>query len=271
MNRHHFVAIIMFALLAYWFCLANRYAIFLYGHVDHVGDPPAQPFDALTTTRYVMAGFAAAGFGAAADLLRQRVRRSPASDANGGADWGITARTAMVLAVATLVMVGRANTPSLPPPLALSVAAAAGLGFAMAMWWLTTVGGVDGRLLWLIADGTAPAAVMLGWRVVELPERGVAKPVAVAAAAAVLIGAAGWRRLVRGARECVRSAPPPSTMRSLSAGACLVLLGFPMLHYVHTLAGFPYLYITAAQSVGGYHAITWLQAAFLAIALTTIG
>ncbi|MEO8085105.1 MAG: hypothetical protein ABI780_14900, partial [Ardenticatenales bacterium] len=270
LNRRHFVAIIMFALVVYWYCLANRYAIFLYGHVDHIGDPPAQPFDALTTTRYVMASFAAAGFGATGELLRNLIPRS-ASDVNRGAGWKAIAPTVIVLVVATFFVASRANTPSLPLPLALIVAAASGLGYCMAMWWLHTVGGDGSRLLWLIADGTAPAMVILGWRIVEVPERGVAKPIAMVAATAVLLGAVGCRRLVRGLRGRVRNAPLPSPMRSQMAGACLVLLGFPMLHYVHTFAGYPYMYITAAQNVGGYHVITWLQATVLAVALTTIG
>ena len=45
----------MLGLLYYWFAVADRYAVFLYGHLG------ATPFDAVTSSRYWMAGLVAAG------------------------------------------------------------------------------------------------------------------------------------------------------------------------------------------------------------------
>jgi|GEM_PF-6171342 len=259
----------MFVLLAYWFGLADRYSIFLYGHVDHIGDPPAQPFDALTRTRYVMASFAAAGFGASADVVRALASRSFASAVRPCGGWRAYALTALGLSVSTTALAHGVNAPTLPFGHALLVGAAAGIGFGLAIWWRDTVDGGTGRLAWLVADGAGPAIVLLGWRVVELPERGVAVSRATLAATAVVLGAAASIHLVGYVRVHAPDAPAGSLLRTLAAGTCVAVLGFPMLHHLHTLPAYPY--ITAAQNVGGYHLATWVQAALIAVIITATG
>ena len=54
------ISLFILALFYYWFGLANRHIIFLYGHTT-VGIPYAQPFDEMTASRYWMAGLVAAG------------------------------------------------------------------------------------------------------------------------------------------------------------------------------------------------------------------
>ena len=49
------VSAAILAFFYYWFAVADRYHIFLYKHLD------ATPFDAITTSRYVMAGLVADG------------------------------------------------------------------------------------------------------------------------------------------------------------------------------------------------------------------
>ena len=54
------ICLFVLGLFYYWFAVADRYAIFLYGHRTP-GIPLAQPFDAMTRSRYWMAGLVAAG------------------------------------------------------------------------------------------------------------------------------------------------------------------------------------------------------------------
>lgn len=54
------ISIVVLGLFYYWFGIADRYAVFLYGHTT-TNIPPAQPFDATTSNRYWMAGLVAAG------------------------------------------------------------------------------------------------------------------------------------------------------------------------------------------------------------------
>ena len=42
---------VVLGLFYYWFGVADRYRVFLYGHTTS-GIPPAQPFDAITASRY---------------------------------------------------------------------------------------------------------------------------------------------------------------------------------------------------------------------------
>ena len=54
------ISLFVLGLFYHWFAVADRYAIFLYGH-SAPGIPLAQPFDAMTRSRYWMAGLVAAG------------------------------------------------------------------------------------------------------------------------------------------------------------------------------------------------------------------
>ena len=54
------ISLCVLGLFIYWFAIADRYTIFLYGHTAP-GIPLAQPFDAMTRSRYWMAGLVAAG------------------------------------------------------------------------------------------------------------------------------------------------------------------------------------------------------------------
>ena len=54
------VSVLILGLFYYWFGVANRYDIFLYGHTTK-GIPITQPFDVLTSSRYWMAGLVGSG------------------------------------------------------------------------------------------------------------------------------------------------------------------------------------------------------------------
>ena len=54
------IALFVLGLFYYWFAIADRYAIFLYGHTA-TGIPLTQPFDEMTSSRYWMCGLVASG------------------------------------------------------------------------------------------------------------------------------------------------------------------------------------------------------------------
>ena len=54
------ISLFVLGLFYHWFAVADRYAIFLYGHSAR-GIPLAQSSDAMTRSRYWMAGLVAAG------------------------------------------------------------------------------------------------------------------------------------------------------------------------------------------------------------------
>ena len=53
-------ALFVLDILYHWFAVVDQYVIFLYGH-SAPGIPLAQPFDAMTRSRYWMAGLVASG------------------------------------------------------------------------------------------------------------------------------------------------------------------------------------------------------------------
>src|SRR3970282_98067 len=130
--------------------------------------PPAHPFDALTRSRYWMAGLVAAGLVlplyAALTGIGLRLRRSapPA--------WPrVWVLCAPPLAVGLPAITLTANTPTLPLPLALRAARTTLAGVAWAWWRARRVAERPGASLWLLADGAGLVPPLLALRALELP------------------------------------------------------------------------------------------------------
>ncbi len=238
-------------LFVYWFGLANRYHIFLYGHVAQ-GIPQAQPFDEMTSSRYWMAGLVASGavmilYSAANGLwghvsARRKQRFVPT------AWWRVWVLGAIPLSIGIPVITMTLNSPTLPPHLAVACVVATLLGLAVALLPGKWAAERPLDLMWLAADGVGLMPPLLLLRAVELPGRGlsigqgVAWRVAIGSclAGAVWLGGMSVLRLWR-QREM------PTAAALVLAGVGLSYLLMPLVHYL--LATPPaYRYITTASN-----------------------
>lgn len=299
------VSLAVLALFYYWFAVADRYAVFLYGHLG------ATPFDEITSGRYWMAGLVADGMVLAAYMtlnwLLGRLR----------ADYRPPAWTRVWLLAAPLLIVGipaitmTANQPALPLPLPLAATCTAVtlIGLALALMPGALAARRPLELAWLIADGVGLMPVLLLLRVVELPGRLSAVSVGMAAlvAAGSVMASVAWLWLMSvlrrrfGPRRSLHITPGkqgwdntqhpslvmpvasmllwqtllpaprlvPAAGALLAAGLTLSYLVMPLIHHLF-FAPPGYKYISASAN---FFASSWpLQAAvFLAAALLSVG
>ncbi len=170
------LSFLILGLFYYWFGIANRYVIFLYGHTA-TGISQAQPFDEMTASRYWVAGLVASAivlvlYVPVCWLQGQiaRWRQKPFVPSAWWQTWLLTAiPTGLGISIITMTM----NQPTLPPALATACIAATLFGLA-----ITSLAGnwairCPWELLWLIADGVGLMPVLLLLRVIELPGRGL--------------------------------------------------------------------------------------------------
>ena len=108
------VSVLILGLFYYWFGVANRYDIFLYGHTAK-GIPITQPFDVLTSSRYWMAGLVGSGivmvFYTAVHLLLARLRKQYRAPAW----WHVWVLCLPAVLVGVPVITMTVNSPTLPP------------------------------------------------------------------------------------------------------------------------------------------------------------
>ncbi len=174
------ISAFILGLFSFWYALADRYAVFLYGHVASPGDPQAQPFDEMTASRYWVCGlvacgavlvlYAAANWVLAQEAHRRRKRFVPS------AWWRVWVLSAIPLGIGIPAITMCVSAPTLPLGLAMACVVATWAGLAIALLpgrvvsldmptaWLWTLGSVLGGLLWL----TEMSLVRL-WRHREMP------------------------------------------------------------------------------------------------------
>lgn len=262
------VAVFVLALFYYWFGVADRHAVFLYAHTT-VNVPPAQPFDALTVSRYWMAGLVAAG----AVLVwyplglwaagRIAVWRGREFDPPAG--WRVWALCAPPLAVGIPAITLTVNAPTLPPDLAAACAAAALAGLAVAVLPGEWAARRPIDLAWLAADGLGLVPALTAVRAIELPGRGlsITAPVAWGAAIGGTVAGLAWLGIMSALRAW-RRRPGPGAGALLLAGLGISYLCLPLVHYlIATPPGFRY--ITAASNFFA------LEPAVQALALAVAG
>ncbi len=269
------ISLFILALFYYWFGLANRYIVFLYGHAA-TNIPTTQPFDALTSSRYPMAGLVAAGAvmalytGAHGLAGRVAARRGKTYAPPPWQRVWLLCIPFLAIGIPAITMT--VNAPTLPPGLAAATTGATLLGLAVALMPGRWAAGRPGSLLWLAADGLGLVPMLLLLRAVELPGRGLSVSPATAwlvAAATVVVGviwlaAMGFLRRRRGAGY-------PRARELFLAGVGLSYLLLPLLHYL--MAGPPgFRYISTANNFfatnPGLQAAVFLLAAGLAWAAT---
>jgi hypothetical protein len=270
----HAVPIFLFVLglFTYWFALADRYAIFLYGHLG------ATPFDELTSSRYWMSGLVASGavmvlytlanwlLGRIA-VLRRRGYRPPSW-------WRVWALSAPALAIGIPAITMTMNWPTLPASLAAACALAALAALALALFPGSWAARRPVELVWLAMDGMGLMPVLLLVHLVELPSRNPSVGVSTAYLAAVggLFASAVWLGIMTVLRAW-RRRPSPGAGAILVLGLCLSYLLMPLLH--HLLLTPPgYRYVTASSNFlafsVGVQLLVLSLAAILALGVTLL-
>ena len=259
------ISLFVLGLFYYWFAIADRYAVFLYGHLG------ATPFDQVTSSRYWMAGLVASGallviytavnwlLGRLA-ILRHQTCRPPAW-------WRVWLVCVAPLTVGIPLITTTFNWPTLPPSLALACTVATLLGLALALWPGSLAALHPGELTWLAFDGVGLVPGLLLLLAIEVPRTGGIISVGAAWSIAIgsTIGGLIWLLIMTGLRRWRRK-PVPSAGTLLAAGLCWSYLLLPLAH--HLLATPPgYRYITTASNFFAFNMGIQLLAWFVTVAL----
>ncbi len=268
------VAIVALVLIlyTYWFAQADRYVIFLYGH-SAPGIPLTEPFDAITSSRYWMAGLVAAGvvmlLYTGVNWIGGRVAARSGSSFGTPSWWRVWALSAPGLIAGILAITMTANTPVLPLPLAVASAATALAGLALALMPGRWAADRPDDLLWLMLDGMGLVPALLLLRAIELPGRGlsVSPTVVWFFAIGAVIGGALWLALLSVLRQW-GDRPSPGAVAIFLAGVGLSYTLMPLAHYL--TAGPPgFRYIT--NSTNFFAANPLLQLLAFAVAAGLAG
>ncbi|MFW6115941.1 MAG: hypothetical protein ACOC7Y_02645 [Chloroflexota bacterium] len=266
------VSAVVLGLFYRWFAVADRYAIFLYGHLG------ATPFDRITRSRYWMAGLVAVGIVMVGYVLanwavghmarlRKRTYAPPAW-------WRVWVICALALGVGIPLITMTVNEPMLPPGAgaACVVSTLAGLGFALIPGAVAAERPAD--LVWTTLYGLGLMPALLLIRALELPGQGVISPaIAWGAALGGTLAGAAWLALAAavGARRGGRS---PSAKAVFVSGLCLSYLLMPVVHHLlETPPG--YRYISASSNFFADHVglqlLALLVAGVLSVGVTRFG
>jgi hypothetical protein len=271
------IALLVLGLFYYWFAIADRYVIFLYGHTAP-GIPPAQPFDEMTSSRYWMCGLVASGLvmllNTAVEWALGRWAASRRQAYAPPAWWQVWVLCLLPLTIGIPLMTMTVNTPTLPPALAALGVAATLAGLALALWPGAWAAQRPRDLLWLTGDGVGLMPTLLLLRAIELPGRGlmVTVPLAVLAAVGGTLLGIGWLVVMTGLRAWRRQSLPKAC-EVWGAGLALSYLLLPVVH--HLLATPPaYRYISTASNFFafnvGLQVLVFVVAAGLAVGVTRL-
>jgi hypothetical protein len=163
------VVSLVLGLFYYWFAIANRYVIFLYGHLG------AGPFDASTSSRYWMAGLVSAGalfcayaFMGWCCMHLATVFYQPYSLPSWQHVWLLSASP---VAIGIWIITTRCNYPVLPLQLAGRCVITALGGRALALWLAEQVVLRTSETAWIILHGAGLMPILLLLRAIGLPSR----------------------------------------------------------------------------------------------------
>ncbi len=264
------VWLFILGLFYYWFAIADRYAIFLYGHLG------ATPFDEVTSGRYWMAGLVASGavmiMYTTANWSLGRIAALRHLNYRPPAWWQVWALCAPPLIVGITIITMTANWPTLPPlnAAACVIVTLSGLALALAPGSLAAQRPVD--LGWLVFDGLGLMPSLLLLRAIEIPGRGLGVSVGTAYLVALgsTIAGAIWLVIMTGLRTWRRKSSPGAGALFVT-GLGLSYLLMPLVH--HLLATPPeYRYISAASNFFAFNTevqlVVFFAAAALAIGIT---
>lgn len=267
------VSIVIFGLFYYWFGVANRYILFLYGHTAN-NISTTQPFDSHTASRHWMAGLVAAGIVlvlyTAASWLAGRIAARRGHSYEPPDWWRIWLLCVPLVGLGIPLMVMMVNTPTLPPSLAAACVVATLVGLAVALMPGRMAAERPDDLLWLAADGLGLVPPLLLLRVVELPGRGLSVSPAIVWTFAIGGTAVGfaWLVVMSLLRRWRRKATP-GVGALVAAGLGLSFLMTPLLHYL--VAGPPgYRYISNADNFLAHNLYLTLLSLVVTVGLAVV-
>ncbi|MBI5651062.1 MAG: hypothetical protein HZC40_11560 [Chloroflexi bacterium] len=236
------ITALVLVLIYKWFALDDRYAVFLYNHLN------ATPFDAVTTSRYWMAGLVASAIVMlgyiAANFLIARFKR----DYCAPTWWHVWLTCAVPLALAIPLIVMNVNTPTMPIEIALMLVAATLIGLVIALMPGSLAAHHPRQLAWIGLDGWGLIPVLSLLRAIELPGRGLSVRADVAYAFAIgsVVFGIVWLVALNGFRAR-RHIPSPRAWQVYGAGLGWCYIFLPLVHYlIATPAQFKY--ITSASN-----------------------
>jgi hypothetical protein len=265
------VCLFILGLFYYWFAIADRYAIFLYGHLG------ATPFDEVTSSRYWMSGLVASGAVMVAYTITNWLLGRVAALRHLGycppTWWHVWTLCVIPLAVGILCITMTVNWPTLSPANATPCAVVALIGLALALVPGSLAAQRPSELGWLILDGLGLMPSLLLLRAVELPSRGL---LTVGAAYLVAFGSvfAGvvWLGAMSGLHAW-RHRPWPGASKVFVAGLCLSYLLMPLVHHLFFTPP-KYRYISASSNFFahsmGVQLMVFFAAAILAVGVTRL-
>lgn len=237
------VSLFEIGLFYYWFGVADRYAVFLYGHYG------TGPFDGPTLSRYRMTGLVASG----AVLVLYGMANWFASRLAGvfyrryivPEWWRVWILCLLPLGIVLPVIMMTVNRPTMPLPVALTSTAVALGSLPLALIPGRLAAEDPGELVWLTLAGLGLTPSLLLLRAVELTNKMPPGRAIGIAVGGTLIGA-GWSLAVTWLHSRRRSNRWRLTNLLVSA-LCLAYLVGPLMHYLlFTPPG--YRYITVAEN-----------------------
>lgn len=266
------VTLTILGLFYYWFAVADRYVIFLYGHLG------ATPFDAVTSGRYWMSGLVACGavmvVYTAANWLLGRVTAWRGRDYRPPPWWQIWALCVPPLVVGLPIITMTLDWPTLPLPNAAACVTATLIGLALALAPGAWAARRPLDLVWLVLDGLGLMPSLLLLRAIELPGRGlVSAPTAYLVALGGTFAGAAWLVVMTGLHRW-RHRSRPGAGAVFVAGLCLSYLLMPLVHHL-LFTPSAYRYISTASNFFAFNVGVQLMAfsvaAMLAIGIARLG
>ena len=234
------------ALIYKWFALDDRYAIFLYGHMQ------ATPFDEVTIGRYWMSGLVASAIVMllyiAANFSLARVEKNYRAPEW----WRVWLWCAAPLAIGIVLITTTQNSPTMPLSIAVAIALATLIGLALALMPGALAAHRPRELMWSAIDGLALVPILLLLRAIELPSRGLSVSIVTVYLFEIgsIMGGGMWLASTNFFRA-MRQIPSQGTAQILIAGLCWSYLVLPLAHHIFATPP-DFKYITTSYNFFAY-------------------
>lgn len=258
------ISLFVLGLFYYWFSVADRYTIFLYGHLG------ATPFDEITSSRYWMSGLVTSGMVSIAYMFLNWLLGRIAILCRLGycppVWWHVWLICAPLVAVGVPIITMNVNRPTLPLSTATICAVVTLAGLAVALIPGALAAQRPSDLWWLMFDGIGLMPSLLTLHVIELPDRGsVTSGTAYLMAFGSIFVGVLWLGIMTGLRAWWHTPWPRARMIFL-AGLSLSYLVMPLAHYL-LFTPASYRYISASSNFFPHSIWIQLMVFFVAVNL----